>query len=1245
MKNVILNQVIMLSKWSFYGLIAQLIFVGVLLADDSQAQSVKNVRDNLIQIELNNSSLTEIFSLIESQTDYHFAYDSKAINENLKFSRKYDDMVSVSEVLLDVSEVADLKFKQVNKNIIVSRKPFKEVDTRKSKPESIAQTIEGIVTSAEDGTALPGVNVVIKGTNTGTITDIDGKYIIDVENSTDVLVFSSVGYETQEIVVGNRSVIDIILNQDVQALEEIVVIGYGEVNKRDLTGSVGSIESELINELPVAGFDQAMQGKLSGVRVINANAAPGGGFDIQVRGIGSLTSSTYPLIVVDGMPLQDENYQAENNPFNLINPNDIESIEVLKDASSAAIYGARAGNGVILITTKRGNKARPVLNFNASYGVSQMINMPEYTNAEQYKQYWMDTRNYTYWKHSPGHYNPDDETEFKYGLDSEADYLERRRNVMDYNLLRRSYTTRPFYFLAWDTVNTNIHDEFFRSLVDEIYYQDGEGPWSVGDQNWMDAITGGGTWPGSNQNYSLSASGGTDRARYFVSGSYYKDDGVVQKTDYERFTVNLNLDFKVTDHVTVGAKLMPSWQDLNNLGGDRIEARWFASPFYGVALQIPPILNAYDEDGIPIDYSRQSEFQTVYRTWGTEFFGNPVYQFEGTDNRKTFRALTNLWAEVNFLKNFKFRSAFLTDYVSGKENQHRPSTQGDRFLSPGPQLLANASASSRQDRKTKWYWENILSYTKTFNEDHNVDIVIGYTAEKTENSFVYLEKYNFVSDEIGLPSQGSEIRDPLEDATDGLSQNSFIGILGRAQYNFRQKYYLTASFRRDGSSRFGSETLWGNFPSAAIAWRLSEESFMQNLGWLDDLKIRASYGETGNSSIPSYRQQRIINFTPYVINNAYAQGFEDARLYDPALGWEKTVEYNLGLDMAFMEGRLGFSTEAYRRTTTDMLLSVDMPQYSGYSSILQNFGEMENRGVEVTLHAVPVVRGGFSWNLDFNITHNQGKITKLFPNENQFISGNSAAGGLNFTRSYVGGPISLFWGQVYKGVFRDWNEVYTEPSIFNYSGNNIWNMQYNSTQPGELKTADVNGDGILDGKDDTVIGNPWPDFFWGFSNVFKYKGFDLYIQMDGTVGAEVFNALRFQHFRQAQRGFSMPLDYFNDYWTPDNPDAKWPGLARDRQRNAGWQNSAMVEDGDFTAIRTVRLGYTFPGTLAQKILLTKIRLYLNVQNAFFFTNYTGFNPEGNNLGREDISRTRNFGLDAGNYPISRTVTFGIDVNF
>jgi len=1237
MKNKILQKILMLTKYALYGFCLLLLTFSVLLADTTFGQGVQSVREHVVNLHLTNASIDKAILEIEKKTPYRFAYDAKTIKKPVKISLVSGENKTVADYLLEMSRQSNLMFKQLDHQIMVLnvRKNDLEVNT---KHEKLNITITGTVTSVEDGEGLPGVNVVVKGTRQGTITDMNGRYTLSAPDESETLVFSSVGYERQEVAIGGRSVINIEMTPDIQALQEIVVIGYGEVNKRDLTGAVGKVEAGEINELPVAGFDQAMQGKVSGVRVINSNAAPGGGFDIQIRGVGSLTSSGYPLVVVDGMPLQDESFVAEGNPFNAINPNDIESVEILKDASSAAIYGARAANGVVLITTKRGKEGKPRINFNFSAGVSQMINVPEVGNAAQFKQFYKDGANMSFLKEDLGHYNPDLDASWKWNLENDEDYFRRRELVMQYDLLSRA--NRAFRFMAWDTLNHNTSD-YLRQQVDDWYYD--TAPWSDNDQNWLNEITRGGEFPGSTQNYNISASGGSDAMSYYVSGSYYQDKGIVKETDFQRFTANVNLDFKVNNNIRAGVKISPSWQDLDNIGGSRVESRWFTSPLYQQTLMFPPIFSAYDENGEIYDYGRQSDFLNIDNTWGTHFFGNPLYQFERTDNRKTFRSLASFWGEITFLKDFTFRSSLLTDFRLTNTHQWRPSTAGDRFNSPGPQLLEDiVNAQDRMDKDTKWYWENVLSYKKTINDAHNIDAVAGYTVEKTQSHWLRVEKRNFATDDVPYPAAGAVIQDP-EDATDALGQNAFIGMFVRGQYNYNSKYYLTGTFRRDGSSRFGSESLWGNFPSVAVAWRLSEEPFMQGITWLDDLKIRASYGVTGNSSIANNRQQRVLDNVFYVFDESIAGGFEDQSLFDPTLSWEKTKEQNIGLNVGLFQGRINLTVDAYKRESSNMLLSVNLPNYVGFNSIVQNFGNMENKGIEFTIDGLPIAQRDFTWNTNFNISFNRNKITKLFPNENDFIQGQSAAGN-TYTRAYVGGPISLFWGAIYQGPYSDWDEVYTQPAQFSYSGGDLDNMSRNSTHPGDPKYADINGDGVINGNDQTVIGSPWPDFYWGFGNTFKYKDFDLYVQMDGIQGSHIYNAVKNEWFGQGARGrFNMPVEFLNDYWTPDNPDAEW---YTPRLENRGFDNetsTAIVESGDYTAIRTIRLGYTLPGRLLENTFLQKLRFYVNVQNAFYFTEYSGFNPEGNNVGSNDISRVRNFGIDAGNYPIYRTLTFGIDL--
>ncbi|MEM8965350.1 MAG: TonB-dependent receptor [Bacteroidota bacterium] len=1221
----------------FVGLIGILLWPLVSRAGSSGAsgQNIPNVKDVRITLSLENASLVEVFKAIETRTSYRFSYDASILDKNKRITLIGVDR-SVADFLVDVSRQTKLKFKQVNRRIAVTRVSKKAVFKQTRDPI----TVTGQVSSLTDDETLPGVNVVEKGTTNGTITDVDGNYSIEVAGPEAIIVFSSVGFISEEVVVGNQTVVDMVLFPDIKSLEEIVVIGYGEVERRDLTGSVGSLDAQEINELPVAGFDEAMQGKLAGVQVKNSNAAPGGGFDIFVRGVGSLNSGSFPLVVIDGMPIQNETFQEDNNPFNLLNPNDIASIEVLKDASAAAIYGSRAANGVILVTTKRGKQGKSVINFNASYGVSEIINQPEFGSRDQWAQFYRDSRLNSYTRFDPGAYNPVLEETW----DVNDDLPTRNGNLSGENTGGRIFRNIQggLAFLAYDDTNISGITQSDIDFVAGI--ANGTDPIFNNNEDWISRVQRDRSFPGRQANYNLSASGGSENIKYLLSGSYFDQEGIVRNTGFERFTLNINLDFDVNDNIRLGTKIAPTYQVLNNLNGQNVtQGRWFVSPLWQTSLLMPPILNAYDADGNIIHYGADSDFRINQYEYGITFFGNPLYWFEETDERETFRSLANVWGEVSFLKDFTFRSAIQTDFSASRRNQFRPSTWGFRFGAPGPQNFANGTVNgtSTRDQGTKWYWENLLTYKKTVADNHNITATAGYTAEKTVFSDIRIRKEGFLSDDVELISAANIVEDQLNDATESALETTFVGMFGRVIYDWNNRYYLTASFRRDGSSRFGSETLWGNFPSVAVAWRLSDEPFMSNFGFLDNLKFRGSYGVTGNSAIPNFRQQRIIGLNNYIINNASALTFEDAELFDPRLGWERTEEFNAGVDIGFFNGRLNATVDVYQRITTDMLLNVQLPDYTGYSSILQNFGEMENRGVEVTINATPVT-GPVLWNTSVNVSHNRNFATRLFDNENEFIQGFNASG-FSLTRTYVDGPVSVFWGGIFDGAFNDWDEVYNEPSVFNYFGGSTFNMRNRNTHPGDLKTLDVDGDGVLTNNDRTVIGNPWPDFNWGFTNTLRWKNIDLFVQIDGIVGAEVYNVVRFENYRQGQRGFNMPAEYLNDYWAPDNPDARFPILRTNRQVNSGWDNSLLVEDGDYTALRTLRLGYTLPEAWTDRNFIDKMRLYVNVQNALYFTEYSGYNPEGNNRGDEASGRARNFGVDGGNYPLSRVITFGVDL--
>jgi TonB-linked SusC/RagA family outer membrane protein len=1059
--------------------------------------------------------------------------------------------------------------------------------------QATPRTISGKITNSENQ-PLSGVAIMVKGGQEKTISNAEGVYRIVIKESGVILQFSSMGYELQEKTVGTGSVLDIVLSTAVKGLDDVVVVGYGTSRKRDLTGSTSSLNGKELKDLPVAGFDQAMTGKMAGIRVSNSNPAPGAGQSVIIRGIGSISASPAPLYIIDGMPLP-ESYNKNENPLNAINPIDIESIEVLKDASATAIYGARASNGVILITTKRGKSGKPVFAFSSNLGRQTYTNKIEMLDATEYKQYIADSRSQSYVLHDPFLWD-DARRSFTWNTPDDQRIINLKANDK-YNT---GVNTDPRTH-RWFVVNDAIKN-------------------SNTNTNWMDVITN----PALIQNYQVSASAGTEKINYMVSANYLDQEGIVKNTGYTRYGARINLDIKASDKIKFGINLAPSREVFKQIGA-QAEGSEGPNGFLSNALLAPPIYAPYDSIG---NVSYLGNYSPSPYEFNIVEIVNPLNQLDIQNNTTVTRNIGSLFTEWKFLKNFNFRTEINTDIRNSRNEYFLPSTVP----------LSNARSQvnvGRMNEESRLYLnsQSYVTYNGKF-KGHTFNAVAGYQAEKTTWNRSFIRKQNFIVDDIRTLNTGGTIQNPLTDATTNKGSSTIAGYFARFNYNYLNKYYFTGTLRRDGSSKFGEDNRWGNFPSFSAAWRLTEENFfpksMKKV--VTDWKIRAGWGIVGNSSIPDFLAYNRLNNVSYILGNSAVVGTADAGIAYTGLGWESTKDINIGTDIEFWNGRIGIVYDYYVRTTSDMLYNVSLSEVTGFSSQTRNVSSMENRGMEFTINSKNLI-GAFKWNSSFNIYYNRNKVLDLGPQKNPIFGG---PGGDN-TVTVEGKPLSNFWGYQYLGPYRNWNDVKNSPIV----GGNNPNANFRSI-PGDAKFADINGDGIIDRNDFTIIGNPQPDFMWGLTNQFSYKNIDLSIQVNGVSGGDVsLRTFKREVFGGNGGRYNIPKFLFDNYWRPDRTDAKYETPTRRAYAKQFFNSSQNIEKGTFVNINNITLGYTLPTALLSKYKISSLRVYASVFNAFIFTKYNGWNPEANVGGNNPLQQ----GVDETSYPMARTVSFGINLNF
>jgi TonB-linked SusC/RagA family outer membrane protein len=966
--------------------------------------------------------------------------------------------------------------------------------------------VSGIVTATSNGESLIGATIEEKGTTNGTITDIDGSYNITVRSPNAILVVKYIGYNDREVAVNNKNQLDISLDGSSVLIEQIVVVGYGVQKKSDLTGAVSSLKGEELVRIPTANVEQALQGKIAGIYVSPASGSPGAGAIIRVRGTGTLNNAN-PLYVIDGMITEDASS---------VNPQDVESIEVLKDASSAAIYGSRGANGVILITTKTGKKRDVAqLTFSSYYGQQQTVRKIDLLTGAQFAKAYNQLRNQNYYK------NPDS--------------------------------------LG---VGTDWQEEILRTA-----------PMS---------------------NFQFGANGGNETVTYNFSANYFNQDGIIKNTSYDRGTFRLNLDMKLKPWFTLG----------NNVSYSVIKEQLGPNVITS-AYRIPSVLPVYNSDGIFTD-----------PTFFGLALGNPlVDQFYKSNRYKNgSNLLGNMFGEISILKNLKFRSNFGYNFSDSKTRGFEP-----KFEASPSQLNKNDRLSIETGSTKNWIWEQTLNFLKEW-KDHSLGLLFGYTAEERKSEFFGASRENFpgTADELLYLSSGN---DTTQMNYGGASDEALNSILFRANYVFKDKYLFTTSMRVDKSSRFTPENRTGYFPSASIGWNLGREEFIKGINTFDRLKLRMSYGILGNQAVSNrYPTSSLINSGQYAVfgySENLNQGATLLSISNPNLKWEVSRQIDFGLEAGFLNNRLEIEADYYRRHTYDIIAAVPIPDYVGsQNSPFVNTAEVLNSGVDIGLNWRQA--GKFSYNIGASISPVTNEVLALATGKNEifdaFVNGEPAS------RTVVGLPIGAYYGFQVAGVFQSVEEIASSA----IAGGEV---------PGDLKYADLNEDGKIDGKDRTYLGSPIPTMTYGFNLGAGYQGFDASIDFFGVSGNKVYNekeSLRFAVYNWES--------HVANAWTVENPSTSEP-----RVTNGGHNyrvSDRFVQDGSFFRLRSVSLGYSFPKALISKIKMEGFRIFVSGTNLWTRQSFTGYSPEFPN-GNSPFK----VGFDTGEYPIAKSFQFGIETKF
>lgn len=1075
----------------------------LLLITSAQVFATVYSQTTKLSINLQNVSITDILEKIEDQSEFRFLYNDNLIDNTNDLKVSFNQK-SVNEILDMILTGTSSTYTVLENNLIVI-KPAK-ITVQQSK------TVKGKVTS-KDGEPLIGATVMVKGTTSGTVTDVNGNYTLAVPSDDAVLIVSYIGFLSQEIPLKGQTDLNFSMAEDFVGLDEVIVVGYGTVKKSDITGSVSSVTAEDLTVYPTLDAIQALQGMASGVQVQSVNGAPGSGYNISIRGNTSINASSEPLIVVDG-------FSGGTMPP----PEDIEAMEILKDASSTAIYGSRGANGVVLITTKSGKSGTFKIELNSSMSFQKEINRLEVLNATEYATYINEI--------DPGYYN-----------------------------------TPSGY---------------------------GEGT------NWQDVVY----RDGLLQNYQMSASGGNDKINYYLSGNYYDHEGIIIGSQYKRYSFTSNIKAQVLDWVNVGANIFYRRINLDGVNSQRAPG----SSRPGVpdlAYKFPPTTGIYNEDGSYTITDRGLPADNPYAN---------AIAIEQENVNDLVQG--NFYAELDLLKDLKFKSTFGINSSGGRDGQYYPST-----TERGSSVDGEAGLSYRKHLDIAS--ENYFTYTANYNDIHDLTVMAGYSYQNSVDEGIYVETATgFTTDAFSFWNLGAATGTPIFDSQ--ITKTELTSFYGRLNYGFKSKYLFTFNTRYDGSSRFAKNKKWAFFPSGAFAWNVKNEGFLAHVEDISQLKLRVSYGITGNQAIRPYQSMATLTDVFVTQGSNIISGIRPGTTSNPNLTWESTAQTNVGLDLGLFEGRLSVTADYYKMITSDLLFDVPIPQFSGFSTQLQNIGEVQNNGFEFAI-AGKILTGKLKWNMNANISFNRNKILKLVEND---TDGNDiyystapveGAGGINTQILREGEPVGTFFGFVYDGVLQEGETP----------------LQNGEEGAGAEKYKDITPDGILDDNDRAIVGNPHPDFIWGWNNNLEYGNFDLNIFIQGSQGAEMIDYTRME--LGIMNGRTNATKDVLDRWTQSNTNTDIPRalLGRPYVFSDKW-----VGNASYVRLKNISLGYTFDRSILSKMKISTARIYVSAQNILTITNYKGVDPEV-----AYSSSNRNLGLDYASYPNTKSITVGVNLGF
>lgn len=1022
------------------------------------------------------------------------------------------------------------------------------------------RTVTGVVTSGTDGEALIGVSVQVKERpQVGTITDFEGRYSLQAR-SNETIVFSYIGFKSQEV-KASKTVVNVELEEDSEILDEVVVVGYGTMKRSDLTGSVVSVGEDEIKQSIVTSLDQALQSKAAGVSVTQNSGTPGGGISVSIRGINSLNGNE-PLYVIDGVAISGNN-DSNSSVLSSINPSDVVSMEILKDASATAIYGSRASNGVVLITTKQGQAGKTRITYEGYYGLQQLPKKLGVMNLREYAEYQ--------------------------NLRAEVIGFGERAEFADISLLGEG---------------TDWQGEIFQNA--------------------------------SMHNHQLNISGGNDNVKYSLSAGYLQQEGIAIGSDFERFSARVNMDNKITKWLSTGLRASVAQTTQNNTidSGNIIRT----------AIEQLPDTPARNPDG-----SWGAQAENMYGT----YFSNPVAEALMRENyNRGLQMYVDFFADVTLWKGLVFRAEYAGNYYYSNTYQYTPSYDYGHYVQ-------SSTGSRGANNGSNWTLKTYLTYNGTFGK-HNISVMAGHEAQENSYETLYASRDNYLFNTIHELNMGDS---STAKNSSGRGSSAIESYYGRLNYGYDDRYLATFTVRGDGSSSFGPANRWGVFPSMALAWKINNEKFLKDVKWLNNLKLRLGWGLVGNQSASSYA----YGVTMASAASIWGTGFYAGNYPNDKLKWEETKAWNAGIDLNLFDNRVEFIFDTYLKNTDNLLMQASLPSFvTGIiNSPWVNAGAMENKGAEFTLNTVNISKKDFTWRTGITISFNKNKITKLYT-ETAGLSG-TIGGAQTLTYSTVGQPVGQYYGYKVIGMFKEESDFYQRDADGNFlldkNGNRLpvalpenQHIAKDEVWVGDYIFEDLNGDGVIDEQDRTYLGNPEPKFSYGFNNTFTYKGFDMNIFINGVYGNKLVNLFR-QDFTNPMRNSNLLKEVTGiahvELIDPAQPEEIWnvhvsnPESATVQRLNTADGNdnnrmsSRFVEDGSYLRIKNISLGYTFPQKWTRKWHIENLRVYMNIQNAFTFTKYKGYDPEVGAYNYNVLLR----GVDYARYPSQRIYTVGLNLSF